>query len=142
MSEEKKPSAISIEKIQEEAAEDLSFENILEAEPASLRAPFMKEKYSRYLFQAKAALKKSEIDKNKVYRDLHTHYTENHPKKLQRTDVPTYIKSDPKYVKIQARYESNLLRVEYLENVLKAIDSMSFNLGNAIKMHIFMNGGA
>lgn len=133
---------LTIERIQEEAQEDLTFDSILDAESGSLRAPFIKEKYARYLFQVKSALKKSEIDRNKIYRELHTHYTENHPKRLQKTDVPVYIKGDPKYIKVQARYESNLLRVEYLENVLKAIDSLSFNMGNAVKLHIFMNGGA
>lgn len=140
--EDKKGNSLSLEKIQEEAREDLTFESILDAERASLSAPFLKEKYSRYLSQAKAALKKAEIDRNKKYRELHTHYTENHPKHLQRGDVPTYIKGDPKYIQVQARYESHSLKVEYLENVLGAIDRMSFNLGNAIKMHIFMNGGA
>ena len=131
---------LSLTELQEEAQADLRID-IMNAEKKSLQAPALKEKYARYLLQAKAAMKKSEIDMNQKWREKHRYYTEDHPKRLQKTEIGPYIKGDPDYIKIEARHQSNVLLVEYLEQIMKSIDQISWNLGNAIKLHIFMNGG-
>ena len=132
--------AINLSQLQDEAQEDLRID-ILTAEKKSLQAPALKEKYARYLLQAKAALKKSEIDLNQKWRDRHRYYTEDHPKRLQKTEVGPYIKADAEYVKLEAKHQSNVLVVEYLEQIMKSIDQLSWNLGNAIKLHLFFAGG-
>lgn len=131
---------IKMEKLQQEAEEDLKF-SIVDAEKIALNIPMLKNKYSRYLFIAKGVLKNSEMDLKKIYAKKHKYYSFDHNIKFNRGDVPHYIHADSEYQQVEKKVELNKLRVEYLDNVLKSIDQMSFTIPAAIKMHIFMNGG-
>ena len=139
MSQENQFEQIKMDKLQEEADQDLSF-SIANAEKIALNIPVLKNKYSRYLFIAKGVLKNSEMDLKRIYAKKHKYYSFEHNIKFNRGDVPHYIHADSEYQQIEKKVEMHKLRVEYLESILKSLDGMSFNLGNAIKWHIFMAG--
>jgi arginyl-tRNA synthetase len=130
----------SLDALMEEAKADLAFD-MTTAEHVSVKVPFLTEKYARKLVFAKASLRKAEMDMNEVYAERLQHYITSHNIRIDRRDLDTYVKGDKEYNQAVARMETKKLEVEYLQAIMSALDKLSWNVGNAIKLWIWKQGG-
>lgn len=131
---------INLDELKDEVEEDFKF-SITKADEHSLRVPALMDKYSRYMQVAKAAMKKASMQKNSKYRELYDKYKYDDPRKLDKREIEIYIKGNKDFQRLEGIYEFEKMKVEYLESILKAIGQLSWNIGNAIKAHIFFQGG-
>lgn len=126
--------------LMDEARADLFFDET-NVDRISLRIPLLQEKYARKMMDAKAKLRKAEIDTKALEAKLHEYYTTNYALKLDRRDVDKYLWQDQKWINQNKILEMRKLMVEYLQTVLQALDRASWNIGNFVRIHIFKNGG-
>ena len=125
----------------DEARKDLAFD-MTNADVVSLRIPSLMQKYAHLLITAKAHVRKLEIQTKEKYAELFEHYTTNHNRRIDRRDVETYIEGNTEYVKLQMEIEPWKLKVDYLNVILSALEKASWNIGNAIKLHMFRGGAS
>ncbi len=75
--------------------------------------------------------------------DLPTHWTvKKLPPKgaIIRTDAPMYVETDDDVVEFTLKVSHQLLKVEYLESVLKMLTARTFHIKNAIEFIKFRGG--
>ena len=132
--------SISLEAIMQGARNDLAFD-MTNAEKVSMKIPGLFEKYGRIMIMSKAAMKKAEMDLAKSYAERTNYYMTSHPLRIDRRDLDVFIKGDQEYIKIQSILETKKLQVEYIQIILNALGSSSFNINNAVKLHVWKEGG-
>lgn len=124
----------------EEAQKELEF-NMINAEVVSMKIPSLVQKYAQLMIMAKAQVKKADMELSAKYKERYDYYSMDHNHRIDRRDLEVYINGDAEYQGMQGKVEGWKLKVEYLDIILKALDRASFNINNAIKLHIFQGGG-
>lgn len=124
----------------EDARKELEFD-MTNIDLVSMRVPGLSQKYGQLVVLAKAKVRKAEMERDTCYKERWEFYIADHNVRVDRRDIEIYIKGDEAYQAAVSKVEFWRLKVEYIEIILKALDKISWNLGNAIKIHMFRNGG-
>jgi len=116
----------------------------------SMRTMNLIQKYIGFLANERLMLKKRDIARKKVYKERWEYYagraSPNEYKrnpihvKILRGDISTYLDADTALTDAEVLYEVQKTKVEYLENVVKALHNRNYTIKNAIDWHKFMNG--
>ncbi len=137
MSEETQRSML--EQLQEEAQVDLEFD-LENADRIAMRLPSCRERWCRKLVQMEVKRKAAEQKRKSKYRQLHEHYLTTYNLKVDRRDIDAYIESDAEYQKLESAEEYWKLCGKYVDGVLQSLDKATYNIGNAVKWHMFKQG--
>lgn len=98
---------------------------------------FSTERLTYLAFKRKADL---------IYKELSDYYSgrgENvYEHRLMKEDIKLYITNDDKYKDIRDKIEMQEIKIEFLENFIKALHSRGFNIKSAIEYLKFTNGNS
>ena len=118
---------------------------------ASLRIPQLHQKYLgwRQEFSLLAKRKRQELKKLQHAKTLY-YSGKAHPEeyekepfnyKLMKSDVPAWVAVDESVNKVEMQLEYYNEILDSLDEILKQINQMSFNIKNAVQWRMFVGGG-
>lgn len=130
---------MTFDELKREAQEDLKIdeENM---EKKSLEISSLYGKYLEYFRRFSEAYTKAEHQRDQKYAELYEYYSTQYHVKLKNNEVPTYIKGNEEYQKLDKRVKEIHNSIQYIEGVLKQIGQMSFNIRNSIEFKKFKEG--
>lgn len=118
---------------------------------SSLLISELHSKWNRHLVTETLLLKKLINEKNKVLKDRTEYYLGRKPDeyyveeplqlKIIQKDLPLYLDADDNLIEISNKVETQLIKVNVIENFIKELNQRSFNIKNAIDYMKFKNGG-
>lgn len=140
---------MDLKSIQEWWKEDSKLDEIL-LDESSLRIPRLHQKYltlhTEYtIAQKRKAQQVKKLRHNKwLYysgrADPEVYVNSPFPHKLLKTDVHEWVGVDDEVMAVEMELEQYSATVSALENILKQIHQMSFNIKNAISWRMFTSG--
>jgi hypothetical protein len=143
---------MKIEEIEREWSSDCRVDKT-ELSSESLNIPVLHNKYLKILVSENLLLAKLKLNHQILERDKFEYYTgkmceedlEEHgwepfPHKLLKQDIPQYILGDGDIISALLKMAEQKEKVEFLREILRSINTRSFNIGNAIKWEQFING--
>lgn len=124
-----------------------------ELDVASLRIPQIHNKYLNYLRDESLLMKKHRIDYKTLYRlkweyylgksdqeTLELYNWEPFQLHILKQDVDKYLDSDHDLNKLRAKMDICEEKIKYLEEIMKNITNIQWNIKNAIEWKKFVNG--
>ena len=124
--------------------------NDMELDRESLRTPYLYDKYLKFHTTSKAEYKNTEEEYKKMYLDKYQYYTgKADPEvykekpfdlKVLKSDVNMYLDADEDLSIKRKTVEYSKTKVDYLSNVLKAIQDRSWSIKHAIDWRKFLEG--
>ena len=140
---------MNLEELFLEANKDLIIDNS-ELDREALRNPYLYGKYLKFHCQSKAEYKNTEEEYKKMYLDKYQYYTgKADPEvykekpfdlKVLKSDVSMYLDADEDLSIKRKTVEYSKTKVDYLSNVLKAIQDRSWSIKHAIDWRKFLEG--
>jgi hypothetical protein len=119
----------------------------------STKIPAIHNKYLKVFMSENVQLKRMYGQRNKLKMKLMSYYLgemdseeleefnrDQFYKKLLKTEVETYIEADDLFIETNLKVVMQEEKVNYLENVLKSINSRGFQIKNAIDWIKFTHG--
>lgn len=119
----------------------------------STKIPAVHNKYLKVFMSENVQLKRMIAQRNKLKIKLMSYYLgemdseeleefnrDQFYKKLLKTEVETYIEADDLFIETNLKVVMQEEKVNYLENVLKSINSRGFQIKNAIDWIKFTHG--
>jgi hypothetical protein len=145
---------MDLKQIREMAEKDLPIdETSLDRE--SLRIPLLHNKYLNILHDEKLLLQKYRIDFQKLQKIKWEYFTgkldeetlkqkgwEPFPLRILKQDVELYMNSDEELVGLQAKMQYQEEKVNYLESIVKGLNTRQYHIRDAISWRKFINGVA
>lgn len=126
--------------LQEESKTDLAFD-LETADASSMAMASLRAKWCGYAVDVTFSQKRAEQKRKERYKTLHEYYLTEYPLKVDRRDIDSYIEGNEEYQKLEAAEEYWKQTSKYVDGILQALDSASYNIGNAVKWAIFKQGG-
>lgn len=136
--------------IQQWWKEDAKIDDIL-LDDASLRIPRLHQKYLTLHTEYVIGYKRKSQQLKKLRHEKWLYYsgraapeiyvTKPFPHKLLKTDVHNWVDADEEVLAVEMELEIFDATISALENILKQIHQMSFNIKNAITWRQFTSGG-
>jgi hypothetical protein len=143
---------MKLEKIRDMVAKDLSL-NETELDTESIKIPQLHNKYLNLLFDEKLLLKTNEANYSTMKRMKWEYYSgkmsqeklyelgwEQFNYKILKADLDKYLDSDTELIELSMKVAYQKEKVSYLDNIIKAISSMQWNIRNAIEWKKFISG--
>jgi hypothetical protein len=119
----------------------------------SVKIPKIHNKYLKIFMGERVALFKLKAEKNRVRKTLLEYYLgeldrdelaeldrEQFYKKLLKNETDTYIESDDLFIETTLKVAMQQEKVDYLEKIIKSLDSRGFAIKNAIDFMKFTMG--
>jgi hypothetical protein len=145
---------MDLKQIRDMAEKDLPIdETSLDRE--SLRIPLLHNKYLNILHDEKLLLQKYRIDFQKLQKIKWEYFTgkldeetlkqkgwEPFPLRILKQDVELYMNSDEELVGLQAKMQYQEEKVNYLESIVKGLNTRQYHIRDAISWRKFINGVA
>lgn len=140
---------MDLEKINEMWLRDSKIDEVL-IDQASIRIPQLHQKYltlhSEYVLLSKR--KAQELDKVRHKRRLYysgkalpkEYEKEPFEYHVMKADVPSWVSVDEQVQHVELKYEYYCVTIRVLEEILKQINQMSFNIKNVIEWRRFTGG--
>lgn len=124
--------------------------NLDEIDRKSVELPLIQGKWLKFFSDEALILKELKIRQREILRDRWLYYSgkadpdvyrdEPLDLKILKTDMDIFLDSDKKVTDIQRRVELQQEKVNYIENVLKTLNNMQWNIRNAIEYLKFSHG--
>lgn len=143
---------MKLAEIQEEWAED-SVINPTDLEGELHKIPKLHSKYFNILNAEKQSHKNKEIEYNRLKKIKRSYYLGRFSKKLLAelgwepidheiglTEVADYLRGDADLAKIEKSMSQQEIKIKFLEEIIKSINSRGFNINTAVKWQAFKNG--
>ena len=143
---------MKLEEIQSEWSTDCKIDKT-ELSTESLNIPVLHNKYLKILMPEALLLKKLKLHHQTLERDKFEYYTgkmceddieergwEPFQHKLLKQNVPQYIAGDNEIISALLTIAEQQEKVECIREIIRSINTRSFNIGNAIKWEQFING--
>ena len=143
---------MKLEEIQHEWSTDCKLDKT-ELSSESLNIPVLHNKYLKMLVPENLLLKKLKLHHQVLERDKFEYYAgkmceedieergwEPFSHKLLKQDIPRYIAGDKEIIDALLKIAIQQEKVDYVREILRSINTRSFNIGNAIKWEQFLNG--
>jgi len=125
---------VVFDKLKDQAEKDLSTNKDIESITNFLFTSGIKmHKYSKLLARFTKAYYELENDLNIKYKELYMYYKVDFDIKLEKNELKMFIISDLEYINIQKNIQQYKILIEYIERTLKELESMNWNLKNAIE---------
>lgn len=131
---------MKLTELQEQARQDLDFE-LEHVDKYSIKLASLREKWVSRITANEMLVSRAETQLAILYRKWFEHYMTASPFKVDRRDVDSMIDGTEEYAGAKQIIADLKAASKYMDGILKAIDSMSFNIGNAVKWAIFKAGG-
>lgn len=141
---------MSIEELFNEVREDLILDKI-DISNSSYDTMKLQGKYLQKLTEEKIAFESAKARYNVSYRQKYDYYLgranpEEYKKnplglKIMKTEIDTYLNGDEELTRQRLRMESQKIRVQFLEGVLKALNSRTWEIKNIIDWKRYLSGG-
>lgn len=145
---------MDLKQIREMAEKDLPIdETSLDRE--SLRIPLLHNKYLNILHDEKLLLQKYRIDFQKLQKIKWEYFTgkldeetlkqkgwEPFALRILKQDVELYMNSDEELLGLQAKMQYQEEKVNYLESIIKGLNTRQYHIRDAISWRKFINGVA
>jgi len=116
-----------------------------ELDNEALRIPELHSKYYKLYIREKISLRSYEEDSKKLYKDKWEYYNgklsqeelkekglEQFPLKILRQDIEVYIQADKDIIENNLKLAIQKEKVDFLENIIKNINSRGFYIKSAI----------
>lgn len=143
---------MNIEKLYEEWAEDGKID-IVNVSQQSADIPKLHNKYYRYYVEEGLKLKKLKSEYKQLYK-LKTEYYKGdldieelkeygwqpQPLKILRQEIPTYLEADDDLIKKSLRIGMQEAIVDYLESIIRQINSRTYHLKTIVDWERFRTG--
>jgi hypothetical protein len=143
---------LNIEQIVSEWDKDSKIDET-ELSAESVKIPKIHNKYLKIFMGERVTLFKLKAEKNRVKKTLLEYYLgeldkeeleelgrDQFYKKLLKNETDTYIESDDLYIETTLKVAMQQEKVDYLERVIKSLDSRGFAIKNAIDFMKFTMG--
>lgn len=86
-------------------------------------------RYNTMLSENMASLSKLQRKKDQIHGDLYEKYSRNYQIKLEtKYEIEEWINRNPKWQKITAYYSNQKILVDYLQNIVKTLNTKTFAL--------------
>ena len=135
--------------LQEQADKDLKI-NDSELDLESIKTPQLHNQYLKHLTKFKLMLSRAEGDLYNTKRNLWEYYTGKADAsvyaqkpfniKLLRQDVDQYIQSDEEYIKAKQKVDYLQTTVDFLDRVLRSLNSRTWDIKNAVEWNKTQSG--
>ena len=139
---------MDLEKILEMWKKDSVIDDVL-IDQAALKIPQLHQKYltlhSEYVLLSKKKyqdLKKLQHKKSLYYsgRASPEEYDEPFEHKVMKSDVPSWVAVDDEVQRVELKLEYYYATIKVLEDILKQVHQLSFNIKNVIEWRRFVGG--
>lgn len=109
----------------------------------SIQLPYITSDWLKILNAEALHLKKLDADHNQL-RGQKFHFFKNNYNVIIKSssDVNEYIRADDEFKKSLLTLQYQEEKVKFIEGIISALNTMSFNISNAIKWNMFKSGGA
>lgn len=121
------------------ADEDLDF-NEANFEEKLRKVPVIHSKWLRFLYGESNKLERMKATLSKEYRKKYLYYKEDYDHNVKENHLTYFIESDEDYNKKMLATNIQLNKVNFIENIIKKLNGVSFDMGNYIKWKKFING--
>jgi flagellar capping protein FliD len=126
-------------KIQQEAEKDLNINN-QEYKDILNSLPHTYQKYLNHFYNFSIIYDKINKKLYKKYNELYRYYRDEFSIKLKTNELENYIKADDSYQEIEQILLNIKHQLNYLDNIMKQLNQISFYIKNAIDWEKFKNG--
>lgn len=119
----------------------------------SLRIPQLHSKYYKIYSTERTVLRKWESDYKVLYKNKYEYYNgtlseeelkangwEPFALRILKTDIPTYMESDPHIIKAKAMIGNQQDKVEFIESIIKSLTARGYQINSAIAWEKFKVG--
>lgn len=143
---------MKLEKIQEFWTEDCEIDRT-DLGNESLKISKLHDKYYKMFINEKLILRKYQSDLKELRLSKYEFYTQGPTKeqldlgwklppvgRIMKADVSSYIEADNEIVKLSLKIGLQQEKVEFLDSIIKSLNSRSFNIKNAIEWTKFTQG--
>ena len=143
---------MKLEDIQDEWTKDSNIDRS-ELGEESLKVPQLHSKYYKMYSQERMRLRQMESDYRILYREKYEYYNgtiseddlnvngwEPFMLKILKTDIPTYMESDPAVIAIKLKLSVQEEKVDFLESIIKSLPSRGYQIKAAIDWEKFKVG--
>lgn len=120
---------------------------------AALNITKLHHKYFQILIEEKLRLRKRDADMRRLKLDKYEFYTQGHTEETKakgwrlpakgmilKSDIPMYMDADEELINQNLLIGAQQEKIEFLESIIKNLQSMSFNIRNAIEWTKFTMG--
>lgn len=143
---------MKLDEIQSEWEKDSEIERS-ELGEESLRIPQLHSKYYKMYSNERLLLRKMELDHKELYRLKHEYYNgsigeddlrnngwEPFQLKVLKADIPVYTQSDKELRNSELKIEMQMMKVEFLESIIRNLPSRGYQINAAIAWEKFKAG--
>ncbi len=120
----------------------------------SLKIPSLHHKYYRLLVAERAKLRSMEAEFKQLKLAKHEFYSQGHTEETRKlgwelppkgmiikADIPMYMEADKEMVQHSLKIGMQAEKVEFVESIIKTIQTRNFVIKNAVDYMRFMSGG-
>lgn len=122
----------TIDDYSNEAIRDCTF-NTTNLEEYSIRLGKLKLKWGRYVYDESVELEKYRDELVQAKKKAVHNYKYDSDLKIQSKDIDIFVDADKEYREAQKKYNTQLKKIECVENYLKIISDQSFAISSVIK---------
>ena len=140
---------MNLETINEMWLKDSKIDDVM-LDKASLAIPQLHQKYLTLLTEFNLLQKKKSQDLKKLQHKKWLYYSGKAPPeeyedkpfhyKVMKSDVPNWVAIDDDICKVEMQLDYYNVVIRTLEDILKQVHQMSYNIKNAIQWRAFVNG--
>jgi len=102
--------------------------------------PNLHSKWLKFCYGEINVMLKMEYSLKKLYRQKYKYYLTEYEVEIKPNHINFFIESDKEYSKYLYKTNVQKKKVEYLEKVVKKINSLSFDIQNIVKWQMFKMG--
>jgi len=119
----------------------------------AIKIPKLHNKYFQIYIKEKLLLRKFDSEMKQLKLDKYEFYTQGHTEETRskmwelpakglilKTDIPMYMDADPDIVKLSLKIGLQQEKVDFLDSIIKSLNSRGFNIKAAIDWHKFTMG--
>ena len=122
----------TIDDYSNEAIRDCTF-NTTNLEEYAIRLGKLKLKWGRYVYDESVELEKYRDELVQAKKKAVHNYKYDSDLKIQSKDIDVFVDADKEYREAQKKYNTQLKKIECVENYLKIISDQSFAISSVIK---------
>jgi len=144
---------MTLEELYEQWATDGKID-VVNISNESANIPKLHNKYYQYYVHEGLKLKKLKSEHKKLFKlkteyyrgelsneELRTYGWEQQPLKILKQDMPTYLDADDDIINRQLRIDLQQSIVDYIESIIRQINSRTFHLKTIVDWERFRTGG-
>lgn len=131
---------MELDNLKDEASKDTDI-SMTQISTYSLTLPKTTIKWLRYLSETQLEFEVAEHELSKAIKKQTYYYKHDYHLSLTAQEIKDFVAGDDKLSKLRIQYSYQREKLNFIENVVKVLNTSSFNIKNIIEWEKFKNGG-